>query len=270
MVLRVGEHRPRDFFPAGYRGKYFVIPKIYLINTKLNYEIEEYLSGRLLVEFLPRPHYNELIHSVWLDTVIRAFWEWQSIGRRAKLRPVSSLRKMNEFLLPAKKFIKDKKSVERIVKNRKFKFFWREGHPAKWKFSPDNLLALENGKIGFIDLKGASLRHWGYDLGWLIWPNWFHFGEKDFEQSQAHYNYLRKFFARVYALAPVREKRDKDLFHLRWHLVVFERIIGGLYDVAENITHTRKSLGTNKRRDLFIDFLNRLLGPVIERLNKYV
>lgn len=194
IVLRIGERRPINFFRDGYRGKYFVVPRLYLSSCKYNYEIEEYLAGKLFCDLLAKPKYNKIaFDNRWLATLIKAHWEFQVVVKNTRINKiVSSRKKAGKFLKPALAEIKNqnKEKVKFIINSDKYDFFWQKLYPCKWKYSADNLLAMPNKKIGFIDLAGISMRHWGYDLGWLIWPQWFAFSQDDYKQVEKHWQYL--------------------------------------------------------------------------------
>jgi len=266
IILRIGEHRPVDFFPDGYQGDYLVIPKIYTINKKLNYEIEQYLDGKLLFDLLQKIKTNHLLAPGWLKPVIKSFWEWQYIGSGLKLKKINCRKKLEQFFNQGSHLIKHPQIAASIINNNKYNFFWAEHYPAKWKFATDNLVALPERKIGFIDLKGVSQRYWGYDLGWIVWPAWFNFNSTEIRLHHQHFKYLKNFFNLVYSLAPSSEKKNKRIFITKCWLVIFERIIGSYRDVALDIAHIKNNLNTKTKKNLFVNFLDQLLILVSSEL----
>ena len=206
IVLRTGEHRPLNFFKKGYVGKNLVIPKPYVINSKLNYEIEEFLEGKQFDNIFPKPKYNKLIiDKEWEEGVIKSFWEFQKIGKRINLKnKINTKEQIEKFYNKAKISLNRKyfDGCDNIIFGEKFSKFWKNPFPSKWKFSPDNLIALGNKKVGFIDLHNVGLRHWGYDLGWQIWPQWFKFSASDYKKANGHFNCIEDFFNVVDEFAP--------------------------------------------------------------------
>ncbi|MBU1036936.1 hypothetical protein KKF32_02785 [Patescibacteria group bacterium] len=269
VVLRVGEHRLDNFFPQGYLGKNFIIPEVYLINHQENYEIEEYLPGKLFCNLLAKPKYNKLIiNDQWLKRLIKAHWEFQKIVESKHL-PIKYQKKdkILKFYGYAKKSISSTERivVEKIINGKQYNFFWQKIYPCKWKYSHDNLLAMPKSKVGLIDLAGVGRRVWGYDLGWLFWPQWFNFSKSDYLKFKEHFEYLQKFFNLVYVHAPVKEKKQPKLFYQKCHLVLLERIIGAMYDLNAKISHTRKVKSGQK--SMMMKFLKGLLTLTLAKIN---
>lgn len=266
VVLRVGEIRPANFFPNGYDGKNIKIPKSYLINKKEKFEIEEYLKGKMIYELLMRPKVNKLYHDRILFRLIKAHWEFQRIASEINFyKKYNKKEKVEFFYQKGRRLINNKKLAAEIIQNKRYNYFWTKLCPAKWKFAPDNLILTKKNKIGLIDLAGARQAYWGYDLGWLIWPQWFHFSNSQYKGFDKHLKYLDNFFKVVYRLAPRIEKRDPKFFEKCW-LIIFERLMGSFYDVAEGISHAKKNLNTRKREKLFIKFINGLLEGCVNKI----
>ncbi|MFH1281205.1 MAG: hypothetical protein ABIH91_00605 [Candidatus Omnitrophota bacterium] len=271
VVVRVGECRPKNFFPQGFRGRHMVIPRVYLINTRIPYEIEEYLKGPMFCEIFKKPGYNKLfINNNWLKKIIQAHWEFQKVAAAVKLPlKIKKISDLNKFFCYAGKLIPSSghDQIRKIFEEKCYKIFWQTPYPSKWKYSRDNLLALPDYRVGLIDLMNVGRRHWGYDLGWLFWAQWFDFKISDYQKSVAHYKHLEYLFSLVWQYAPSKEKKDKPLFDWRCRLVIFERIIGGLYDLGASISHTRKMTQGQKRA--MAKFLNQLLEINLNNINKY-
>lgn len=267
VVLRVGEHRPMNFFKNGYRGKFLVIPKSYLINKIENYEIEEYISGKMICE-ITKIKADRLYQGKNLHLLINAHWEFQKIAKQINFNKFNRKEKLEFFYQKGKKINNYKAQADEIIQCKRYNYFWGQLYPAKWKFAPDNLILTFDNKIGFIDLAGIRKAYWGYDLGWLIWPHWFLFSNSQYRKINEHIKYLDNFFRIVYQLAPNREKKDSKFLEKCW-LIIFERLIGSFYDVAEGISHAKKNLHDAKRRKLFIKFINGLLKECLNKiLNK--
>lgn len=269
VVVRVGEHRTKNFFPKGFKGKYFVVPKIYVWNDKENYEIEQFLPGTLFSDLLPKPKYNKLIVSEkWLKIIINAHWEFQNVAKKIKLpEKIDFKDKLIKYHRFAEKLIplKNRQRVRQIVLGRNYKDFWTKAYPSKWKFAPDNLLALPKDKIGFVDLARVGKRHWGYDLGWLFWPQWFHFSKSDFLKVDEHFEHLIKYFNVLLITAPIKERKNQQDFYQKCYLILFERIIGALYDIQAKISHTLKMSRQQKKQ--MSNFLVRLLNLTLAKIN---
>jgi len=262
IVLRVGEHRPVVFFKKGYIGKNLIIPQNYFLNIKEKYEIEEYLNGELLSDLFKKPAYNKLfLNNFWLEKLIKAHWEFQKITKNIKLKnKIKKREQIFKYFKIAKRNIINKElisSCEEKINNKKYLYFWNTPFPFKWKYSQDNLIATPDKKIGYIDLCGVGKRYWGYDLGWMFWPQWFYFSESNYGKVKEHFKYLVKFFQLVYKYAPEKERKNVKKFNEKCQLVLFERIIGGIYDISANISHTKKM--SSKKKKLMLKFLNKLL-----------
>ena len=123
---------------------------------------------------------------------------------------------------------------------------------------------MPNKKVGFIDLVKVSRRIWGYDLGWLYWPQWYHFSSSDFKKAKEHFAYLERFHNLVYRFAPLAEKKKKLRFYQKCHLVLLERVIGSMYDLNRKIRHTLKMSAKQKKE--MMKFLNELLTLILVKL----
>ncbi len=272
-VFRVGECQPLNFYPEGYVGEYIVIPKVFEVDTDIPYEVEEYLPGTLLCEVMPKPTAAELVSSEWLERLIKGHWEFQEIALPLDLlkRTWSVDTHLKKYLEVAKPIL-DKlyADTEKIVLGGEYDFFWEDTFPCKWKYSDDNLIAMPDNKLGLIDNVKVSKRHWGYDLGWIIWPRWFQMDTSEYKNIDAQWNFLVSMGDLVWELAPEKEKnRGKREFLLRWWLVVFERLIGTMYDVVAKISHAQEFVNKDKREELFVAFIKELLKKNMNEIKKY-
>ena len=265
VVLRVGETRPANFLSNGFAGRYIKIPKSYLINRKEKFEIEEFLRGKMIYELSAKPRSDKLYQEKILNLLIKAHWEFQKITKQINFSKKYKKEKLEFFYQKGKKLIDNKKSATEIIQNKRYNYFWTKLYPAKWKFAADNLILAQENKLGLIDLAGVRKAYWGYDLGWLIWLQWFHFSNSQYKEFDKHIKYLDNFFKRVYQLAPRTEKEDPKFFEKCW-LIIFERLMGSFYDVAEGISHAKKNLNTRKREKLFINFINNILTECYRKL----
>ena len=145
-------------------------------------------------------------------------------------------------------------------------FFKDNNYACKWKFSADNLIITPENKLAFIDLNKVGKRFWGYDLGWVFWPAWFSFSLAEFKKTKIHFKYLEEFFRRVDKQKPKNTKIDVIY---NGYLITLERIIGGLYDVVENISHAKKITKSKSKRKAFITFLNELLELTLDKVENY-
>ncbi len=263
-VLRVGERRPETFFPEGYRGEHFVIPRLITSSNDPVYEIEEYLGGFEIEEVDPAPLSDSIVRSDLQTKLLKAFWELQSSFTTQGLEDAE--RKTHKHLESAIELIpKDLHNEFREVLARNEAFFL-ELFPSKWKYSKDNILLLDDGRLGLIDLVNVGNRFWGYDIGWLYWPQWFHFSIEQYRDAEGYLEKIDALHAELYNLAPEGEKADRSIFMHRCNMVLITRIVGGLHDVASSISHARNLMANKERRDAFERFLVEMLRVVVGRL----
>lgn len=268
-ILRIGEARPARFFPAGYQGKYLVIPQVYARRSRgVPWELEEYLPGRLLSEVDRLNVRTGAIAPPLLRRLVGAFWEFQRVGQTIPLKPQFNIEKIFEHLRKAKPLLREPKLVERII--LRYRAFWFGRHPSKWKYALDNLMLTPNGKIGFIDNAGVGLRYLGYDLGWLLWPGWITMATSRYANVRAYLAYLNRFEQLARQLAPPRVPVRNGVNRNFLWLTVLERLVGAAFDVANHTRHlAHHGLGPDgppKRRHWHVTFLNTLLKHVISQL----
>ena len=81
----------------------------------------------------------------------------------------------------------------------------------------------------------------------------------EWENPSAHITLLQNFFEMWWNSRPQSLTFTKDEFMLRAHLGLLTRCIGALYDVAEQISHTKRPLNTKQKRDAFVQFIIAIL-----------
>ncbi|PIT89945.1 hypothetical protein COU23_01160 [Candidatus Kuenenbacteria bacterium CG10_big_fil_rev_8_21_14_0_10_36_11] len=269
-VLRVGEHRAINFFYSGYQGKNLIIPKIYQINIKDNnkYEMEEFIDGKLLVELLKKQTAACPLDNKYLELLIKVFWEFQIIAKEVKLSKQEVLNaKIKKHLEQAFKVMDLglKVRVEKLFSSKSVvEFFTGLNYPRKWKFSVDNLILTPDNKIGFVDLARAGKSFWGYDLGWIFWPLWFHFPIQEYKKVREHFIWLENLFHQVEKHKPAKIKKINIQFS--GYLLILERIIGAMFDFAANISHARKITKSKQKTKAFVKFLNKLLELTLNKI----
>ncbi|MFH1171151.1 MAG: hypothetical protein V1778_01255, partial [bacterium] len=87
LILRVGEVRPASFFPNGYIGHHFVVPRLEEYDTDgIPFELEEYIQGKHLWKTLVHGDDGRLAPEAW-GFLLKVFWEFQDVGRSLPLEP---------------------------------------------------------------------------------------------------------------------------------------------------------------------------------------
>jgi len=269
-VLRVGEHRTKNFFYRGYHGKSLIIPKIYKINTEKNnpYEIEEFIPGKLIHQKFKVTLADSLIPDKYIDLMIKSFWEFQKVAQKQRIpRHKVWNEKIKKHYNYATVLIDNPDRVTELLNKPKIKkFFQNNKYLCKWKFSIDNLIVTDDNKLGFIDLARVSKSFWGYDLGWIFWPSWFHLTINEYKKANKHFKYLEKLFKKINKLSPKSNRVD---IIYSGYLLILERIIGTFFDLSAQISHAQKINSQNKKRKAYIKFLNELLILTIDKIEKY-
>lgn len=268
LILRIGETRAKNFWPQGYPGKYFVVPRLFKTARvgKIIYEMEEYLPGRLLADILPRLRAKQILPADILKRLILAHWEFQRKVKSIKLQVAWTRKNLEKFYQKTKKFLAAdiNQKARNIIYGREYRKYWQAHYPCKWKFSVDNLILMSDRRIGLIDLARVGKRFWGYDLGWLFWPAWHHFRSTDFKNPKKHIQHLHKIFKLVYKLAPAKEQARKDFYKRCW-LIVLERCLGALYDVANQTAHVKRNLKSKIIQKEFKNFVLELLNFILAK-----
>ena len=268
VILRIGEIRPSVFFLDGFEGRYFVVPKIFeRQENETPYEIEEYLEGILVGELDKQQAITGEIDTEISKRLIAAFWEFQQVARDIGLEQKFDISMILKHFDQAKPLLKEPELIQRLI--NQYKTFWEGAFPSKWKFATDNLIVVPDGRIGFIDNAGVGLRYFGYDLGWLLWPRWVEMETGRFNEVDDHFKYLGQFMEQVRDIAPQKVGVIED-FDRKFWLVIFERLVGAIYDVARNVRHLDDwGMGKNgdeERKEKHLAFLNELLARVVRKV----
>ncbi len=257
LVLRVCERRPINIYPSGFHGKHIVFPKLVQTSIKPCYEIEEYIPGTMVEDADAGTTKEHIIRPDILTRLFSAFWEFQEIFASVSLEPKPS--KYEKHLIPALTLLdKTRKTVVNDMVREHLSFFQDTSYPSKWKFSDDNLILMDDGRVGLVDNANIGLRFWGYDIGWLYWSRWFRLTIHEWQNTEVHIKLLENFFEAWWQSRPSSLSLTHDKFMLRAHLGLLTRLIGTLYDIAENISHT-KCIDTKEKRDAFISFIITIL-----------
>ena len=268
VILRIGEIRPLVFFSEGFEGKHFVVPKVYeRQESEIPYEIVEYLKGALVSDIDKQQSITGKIDLQVSEKLLAAFWEFQHTARDIGLEQKFDKSKILKHFEKAKPLLENPQTIQRLLDQHES--FWKGAHPSKWKFATDNLVVVPDGRIGFIDNAGVGLRYFGYDLGWLLWPRWVEMETERFDDVDDHFRYLGQFMEQAQNMAPQGEAGLEN-FEKKFWLVIFERLVGSVYDVARNVRHFDDwGMGKNgdeKRKEKHLVFLNGLFERVIKKL----
>ena len=227
VILRMGERRPDCFFPEGFVGQTLHIPRqFHSGGTRIPFEIEEWIEGKKIWELEREWSRRGQISPTMRDKLIAVFWEFQRIGVQLPLEQLFTIEKIQFFAREAGELLPTR--AHELIKAHKA--FWSGSYPAKWKFATDNLILEANGRIALIDNVKVGARYFGYDLGFLIWPRWFEMGSVEGEAFEAHVRYLDEFQRVWIAVAPLDVRRPDNLEEA-FTLMLFERLVGSLYDV---------------------------------------
>lgn len=265
-VLRIGERRPEHFFPNGYRGARIVIPRLIESSASPLFEVEELLPGTLIVDHDPHPTATHIVRPDLLDLLIDGAWEvLEAFATQPLIAQWDREAKLEKHLRVARRLLSDveQRRIDAVLAASAE--FWQPTHPAKWKYAVDNTIRMPDGQLGLIDLARVGMYFWGYDLGWIVWPRWFHLPTTVLREPTPHLLALEDFVTRVVARAPTRERQHEGALRSRMHLVLLERTIGTWYDVAERIPHTRRMTDNPERQAAFTDFLHALTAWVLDR-----
>lgn len=266
VILRIGERRPEYFFPDGLVSKILRVPRqFHFGGTRIPFEIEEWIEGQKAWELereLARPGQ---ISPMMRDTLIAVFWEFQRVMESLPLEQLFTIEKVRAFAEQAGELLPSK--AKSLIEEQET--FWNDPYPAKWKFSTDNLILDPQGRVTLIDNVKVGGRYFGYDLGFLIWPRWVEVGSLEGAALEEHLAYLDAFKQSWIVAAPSDVRQPKDLDRA-FTLMLFERLVGSLYDVQRQVSHFAQwgMLGDEGagKRAAHAAFLQRLLSIVMERL----
>ena len=258
LVLRTGEVRTEGVFEDGFVGATLVVPKRITWSADPAWELEEYLDAPELIA-LTDVHQSEVE-----ERMVKGFWEMQQAWSDVGLPPAEQ--KAIEHAKGALELLTPQEKMRVLAAARKYETFLRGQYPSKWKYSKDNLLWLPNGKLGLIDLPRMGLRHWGYDLGWIYWPEWYTMTPEAWSDVDGYIKRLEKLFALVEAHKPEEVEIGSLVVERMLWLGCLTRIIGGFYDVAQNISHAQEIVADEKRREAFLAFLHGLLDHALNKV----
>jgi len=164
------------------------------------------------------------------------------------------------------KLLKNYAEIEKVI--YQYQDFWNKGYPSKWKFSLDNIIITENGKVGLIDNAKIGLRYFGYDLGWLIWPLWVTMKTESYRKINEQLKYLDDFSHKIAETAP-KDYSVMDFNKYFW-LMILERIIGMYFDVVSNTKHLERwaigPRGNRGRTEKYLFFLETLLNHALTKI----
>ncbi len=262
-VLRVGERRQPDIFPNGYSGTFIVVPRILHSSAEPLFELVELLNGPLLDDHSQNS--TPLPETSRLNRIIDAFWEIQTAFTTEPLPDAPS--PLEKHIAPALTLLPGNlvTNVQKALEQHRH--FFNDVHPAKWKFAEDNLIDLPDGRLGLIDLARVGNRFWGYDLGWIYWSRWFRLPPEYWQDPAAYVPILENFFSQVYTRKPSTYQLETSDYRQRMLLGLLTRLIGGLYDVAETVSHMPKWIDTEKKKEDFISFLTFLINWTLRELD---
>ncbi len=265
IILRLGERRPTWFFPEGFVGGSICIPRVIAHGgERIPFEIEEAIGGTMMDELDRDTEAIGKLSDATLHKLATAFWEFQKTAAPLPLESLFSLANAEKFLAKLDAAIAP--SI-RVVAERHRGFF-ETLFPSKWKFATDNLILDADGRIAFIDNAKVGKRYFGYDIGWIIWPPWLHMSAEAYADVDGHLTYLDHVKHIFFSNIPEGTPRPIDLDRA-FTLIVFERLVGSLFDLANNTKHLASS-GLDPahadRLNAHKNFLNKLLRHIIQHL----
>lgn len=267
VILRLGERRPDWFFTDGFIGETLRIPRqFHAGGERVPYEIEEWVTGTMVCNVEQTWNKRGQISPHMQDRLIAVFWEFQNLVSRFPLEQLFTIDRLQTFLKEAGTLA----PLEAGELIQKYASFWNGSFPAKWKFATDNLVIDEQNKITFIDNVKIGARYFGYDLGWLIWPRWVEMYTDAFQDIDQQIEYLDGFKNRLIASIPLNTLLPENIDQA-FDLMLFERLIGSLFDVQRQARHFTNSgmMGDTglARRTAHTIFLQNLLSIVMKRLS---
>lgn len=268
VILRIGELRSPALPIEGYEGKYIRIPKLIgMGKDPVPYEIEEYIHGSMAFQANLDEGPEGRIHTELLEKLIAAYWEFYAFAESLPLEAKDVSEKIHTHFEGASHLFQYADDVQNVMV--RYESFWHGQYPSKWKFSLDNLVILPDGKIGFIDNGNIGLRYFGYDIGWLIWPRWIEMKTEQYDDPLGHIEWLEEVLDQWARTMP--EDIHPPLLDERcFWLIVFERLVGAVYDIANNTRHLYEwrlaAGGDEERRRKHLMFLQVLLIEAMKRI----
>lgn len=267
VILRLGERRPDWFFTDGFVGETLRIPRqFHAGGDRVPYEIEEHVTGPKICDVEHEWNKRGQISPVTQDRLIAVFWEFQNVVSSFPLEQLFYTDRLQTLFHEAGDLVPPE--ANELIK--KYTSFWNGSFPAKWKFATDNLIIDENDKVVFIDNVKIGARYFGYDLGWLIWPRWVEMDTSAFHDVDQQIKYLDAFKNKLITSIPSNAVVPENIDQA-FDLMLFERLIGSLFDVRRQARHFTNSgmMGDAglERRTAHTVFVQNLLTSVMKRLS---
>lgn len=266
VIVRLGERRPSWLFPEGFVGTSIRIPRLIASGgDRIPFEIEEAIEGTMMVDLDRATESLGQLSDTTLKKLAAAFWEFQHIGAELPLEPVYSVEKQVERFATALD-----QPTQDIIRPiiEKHRSSLEAQYPSKWKFATDNLILDADGRVAFIDNVKMGKRFFGYDIGWIIWPSWLHMNEAAWADVDRHAAYLDRVKTFFFGNIPANIEHPDNL-DTAFNLIVFERLVGSLFDISNQTKHLASSgLGAEHTDRLHAHetFLRRMLDRIVERL----
>lgn len=259
-------------------GRDTIINSIKVDQEKIFYEIEEYLEGEIfskiwmdgsakglpLLEDLEQEvvkiytHSRELLDklpitkeslSTFSEWFRRIFWRWKEEIKKKGL--ISS-----EDQIKILKKISEHPDYDKLI----------QGEFAYGHFSLTHFIKMLDGRIGLIDLTHAGLRPKYYDLTFFLWTEWFHISEEGLDEIDKTWDYMLSFFHK--AIEGRQDKVKTEPYAIKqFYLVLLERALGALYDIAVTTDHVEKIFKDQDiRKQKLLKFLQAILGRCLEEI----
>lgn len=237
VIVRLGERRASWFFPEGFTGTSVRIPKLITSGgDRIPFEIEEAIDGTMMIELDRATETIGQLSDATLTKLAAAFWEFQSVTASLPLESMYSPANAEKFIAKL-----DPELIPTITDTaQRHRDFFETLYPSKWKFATDNLILGADGRVAFIDNVKVGKRYFGYDIGWIIWPPWLHMSVEAYADVGGHLSYLDHVKEIFFANTPEGIDRPADLDRA-FDLIIFERIIGSLFDIANQTKHLASS-----------------------------
>lgn len=266
VILRIGERRPDWLFPQGFIGQTIRFPRqLHAGGTTIPYEIEEWIEGEMLFEGQQKWSEHGQLSPEMQNKLLATFWESQTVLKDFPLEQLFSVDRLRAFFTNAGDLVPAE--AKTVIDGNET--FWNGAYPAKWKFATDNLITDTEGKIVLIDNVKVGARYFGYDLGWVIWPRWIEMSTESFTDVDSQIAYLDNFKQKLIDSKPVDANAPADIGRA-FDLMLFERLIGSLFDVNQQTRHLTDWGMTGDdgaiRRQAHTVFLQTLLSRIMDRL----
>ncbi len=288
VVLSIGEQRP-PVFRNGFESEKIVIPRIIKQDviltkdfseaevTEVPYEIEECLEGEAFTEIWAKREIkgiplsedleeeiikvyidlrelfdNLLITKEFISTFSewfrRVFWKWITV---IKAKNLITFQDQDRILGK----IADHPDYNKLVQPE-----ISHGH-----FAITHFIRMPDGRTGIVDLTHFGLRPRYYDLAFLLWSHWFWMREEILDKPEEIWEYMKNFFKKMQRNSP---KEFQDEISLKqFYLVLLERILGALYDIAITTDHVEQIFKEEEQRQKLTKFLQKILECCLEALS---